>query len=89
MTPQYKEACRIRSTDAWQRVRTATLQRAPVCQWCGDRPAEEVHHVKPVAERPDLALTQTNLITVCTNCHRLIESAVKRGIDIDSLRGDG
>ncbi|WP_369126193.1 HNH endonuclease [Kurthia massiliensis] len=31
-----------------------------------------VHHIKEVKDRPDLALSITNLQTVCRNCHNKI-----------------
>jgi 5-methylcytosine-specific restriction endonuclease McrA len=43
------------------------------CQDCKARgvyaPAEEVHHIAPLLQRPDLALDQSNLVCLCKRCH--------------------
>ena len=33
------------------------------------RPAEIVHHIKPVEEWPELAYIDSNLISLCRKCH--------------------
>ena len=33
------------------------------------RPAEVVHHIKPVEEWPELAYIDANLISLCRKCH--------------------
>lgn len=35
------------------------------------RQASEVHHIKELADRPDLALDDDNLISLCTQCHNI------------------
>ncbi len=35
------------------------------------RRACEVHHIKELTERPDLALDNDNLISLCTQCHNI------------------
>lgn len=35
------------------------------------RRAVEVHHIKELKERPDLALEDDNLISLCTQCHNI------------------
>jgi len=86
MSAAYRQARDIRSSRQWDIVRKMVIQREPVCQWCGKQPAEEAHHVKPVAEHPELAFHESNLLAVCARCHALIESAVKRGIDLEAIR---
>lgn len=43
------------------------------CQECKKlgkySPAEVVHHIKHLKDRPDLALTDSNLESVCSDCH--------------------
>ncbi|KIN79907.1 HNH endonuclease [Clostridium botulinum] len=43
------------------------------CQRCkangGYHKAECVHHIKHLRDRPDLALTNSNLISLCYTCH--------------------
>ncbi|MCC5416483.1 HNH endonuclease [Clostridium botulinum] len=43
------------------------------CQRCKDNGrfhvAECVHHIKHLKDRPDLALTDSNLVSLCYTCH--------------------
>jgi 5-methylcytosine-specific restriction endonuclease McrA len=39
-----------------------------MCAKCG-RVAEQVHHVIPRAQRPDLTYVWDNLMSICTDCH--------------------
>lgn len=56
----------------WQPVRHAVLERDGwQCQHCGKRGRLEVHHVKRVADRPDLAFEPSNCLTLCTRCHTI------------------
>ena len=84
-TEAYRQACKIRSSKAWRDVRQMVIQRHPICQWCGKQPASEGHHIAPVAECPELALVADNVLAVCKECHELVESAVRRGVDINKL----
>ncbi len=59
---------------AWQRKRENILRRDKyLCQRCiryGRRTeAQTVHHVQHLDERPDLALEDSNLISLCNACH--------------------
>lgn len=54
----------------WQAVRHAVLERDGwACQHCGARRRLEVHHVKRVADHPELAFTPSNCLTLCGPCH--------------------
>ena len=33
--------------------------------------AQQVHHIQPLKERPDLALRDDNLVSLCIMCHNL------------------
>lgn len=35
------------------------------------RTAKEVHHIKELKDYPDLALEDSNLISLCTQCHNI------------------
>lgn len=43
------------------------------CTSCGARGRLEVHHVKPIRERPDLAFDLENLACLCPRCHVAVE----------------
>ncbi len=49
------------------------LRRQPLCQICLKTglytQAQEVHHIKPIRERPDLRLDAANLQALCKPCH--------------------
>lgn len=58
----------------WRRKREAILMRdGYMCQWCkryGRRvPAVTVHHIQHVDEHPELAYTDSNLVSLCLACH--------------------
>jgi len=54
----------------WQAVRHAVLERDNwCCQHCGARRRLEVHHVKRVADHPELAFDPANCLTLCARCH--------------------
>jgi len=56
---------------AWRTRKAMNAYRKghPTCEYCGRSPIH-VHHVKPVAQRPDLAHVQQNFISLCAKrCH--------------------
>ena len=58
----------------WKRKRKAILRRDNYeCQRCkangGYSRATTVHHIKHLTDRPDLALTDSNLVSLCSACH--------------------
>lgn len=72
--PDYRESARKRGYDRdWERCREAFLTSEPLCADCLERgmvtPANEVHHVAKVKDRPDLRLDRENLRALCKTCH--------------------
>ena len=60
---------------AWLNKRADVLRRDNYeCQRCKSKgkfsKAECVHHVKHLKDRPDLALVDSNLISLCNTCHQ-------------------
>jgi 5-methylcytosine-specific restriction protein A len=58
----------------WEKKRLEILQRDNFeCQICkeegGFAPATTVHHILHLENRPDLALDDDNLLSVCAACH--------------------
>lgn len=58
----------------WRRKREMILRRD--CYQCQDckrygrlRPAVTVHHIQHLEDAPELALTNSNLISLCAKCH--------------------
>jgi len=74
------QARAIRRKSNWKRTSTLFRQQHPICADPfgdhGDRPvpSEQVHHVKPIEQRPDLAFTRSNLMALCADCHAKLES---------------
>lgn len=82
--PMQVEANRIRHTAAWERARVQVLMEEPLCRRCTSlgvtTVATQVDHIEPLALRPDLATTRSNLQALCTGCHAL-KSAEERRAD--------
>ncbi len=73
---------------AWQSVRHAVLERDGwQCRECGSRKRLEVHHVKRVADHPELAFDPANCITLCTT-HHTIQTNLELGNKPDPDRAD-
>lgn len=58
----------------WELKRRAILRRdGYMCQECKRygriRQATTVHHIKHLDEHPELAYTDSNLVSLCANCH--------------------
>ena len=70
---------RFRSSRVWQRKRLEILERDQhLCKLCLYRgvinnKALEVHHIVPIKDNEELKLEDSNLVTVCSTCHSLVE----------------
>jgi len=79
-------AFRIRSTPQWRKVRKVKLSMQPLCEDPhGDHrrfgvtvSAEQVHHIQPAGDRPDLAFVMSNLMSVCVRCHAKLSGQERR-----------
>lgn len=77
-----QEAKRFYNSKAWDVCRTTVLIRDHyLCQECLDnkiiRVYDVVHHIKPLKDYPELALTVSNLICLCHTCHSRLENEMK------------
>ena len=66
-------------TPAWRKLRVLALQRDHyLCQECLRKKrivkATEVHHIKPITDFPELALSLDNLECLCWSCHEETKS---------------
>ncbi len=68
-SPEYKRAVGIRNSARWQSIRAHMRRHNPVCEDCGQRATEEVHHIEPLTECPERGFDKTNLLCVCECCH--------------------
>jgi len=80
--PALARADKIRRSSRWKKVRALKLARDPLCEDCKEHgvttPAEQVHHLVGLAERPDLAFVLENTRSLCTTCHARREAEVRR-----------
>jgi 5-methylcytosine-specific restriction endonuclease McrA len=58
-----------RKTSRWQRFRLVMLGRYPICERCGIRVAEEVHHLVSVRLARHLAYDVDSVRCLCGSCH--------------------
>ena len=72
-------------SSAWLAARARVLMRDDyLCQRCKSkgriRCGDTVHHIVPLEQAPELALTESNLVTLCRKCHEQLhpERARKR-----------
>jgi len=66
----------------WEHLRHEVLdEQHHECQLCKAKglaePASTVHHIRYVRQYPQLALTKSNLIVVCEECHYQIHHGHK------------
>lgn len=58
-------------TARWQKLVLTKKRNNPICEICNRAPTEEVHHIKPVQDYPDLFWAYDNLQSTCEDCHRI------------------
>lgn len=63
----------------WERFREAYLREYPLCEDClkqtlpgeSPQPATEVHHIRKLAEHPELKYVKSNLMGLCHRHHSI------------------
>ena len=63
----------------WKSISQEMRKKYPVCQLCGKRKSEEVHHIFPFMHqfedvREEVFLDKDNLICLCENCHHQVHA---------------
>lgn len=57
----------------WQRFRARHLAENPLCIDCEKAgkvtPANELHHIRKIKDRPELRLEASNVMALCKDCH--------------------
>lgn len=57
----------------WNKLRLLVLAEEPLCRHCRQHDmvtaAEEIDHIIPIRQRPDLRLDRLNLQSLCKPCH--------------------
>lgn len=80
--PRRSKKRALYSGERWRRLRLAKMRHNPACEMCTTRMAQEVHHVKPVEEFPELIYDVSNLQSLCRACH--FRATVK---EMEEVRG--
>jgi len=78
-----KEYNKLIHKTKWLKLRKAKLSSNPICERCKEKPATEVHHIKPVedgfgTERYTLMYDPHNLMALCHDCHILTHTEMGR-----------
>lgn len=82
------DANKIRSSSKWQRTRRLANMLMPTC--CDPLglhkgvlvPTEEIHHIIPLTIDKSKAHKIGNLAGLCKDCHRKVESRLRRGLTV-------
>jgi 5-methylcytosine-specific restriction endonuclease McrA len=74
----YRAGSSERYGHKWDRLSRAKRAASPLCERCERlgvvTVATEVHHIQKVSQRPDLKYEWSNLISVCRECHEILEN---------------
>lgn len=85
MSPNYREACKIRKSIRWQKIRPMAMARfSGLCAYCFKTPAAHVHHIKRLVDHSELAFELSNLAPLCEKCHKRLHARESRGEDAES-----
>ncbi len=79
-----KDSSSFYNSKAWSVVRERIRGRDHrLCRLCLSKkkfkPMQIVHHIKELKDYPKLGLIDTNLISVCANCHKFIHKEYDKG----------
>jgi len=59
----------------WRAARDHHIQNFPLCADCYKKniytPMNDVHHIKKLAEHPELKYDSNNLMSLCKSCHSI------------------
>ena len=86
---QQRDKAEIYNSREWRELRVAKLRDKPLCQMCEEKQryvsAHCVHHIIPIEtaktkeEMRRLAFNQTNLMSLCDECHASIHKEAGKG----------
>ena len=79
-TAKQEERAKWYAKTEWRKLRKIKLQQNPICEICGEKLAEQVHHkvsfMKGTTdeEKLSLLLDYDNLQSICPTCHQHIHN---------------
>lgn len=76
--PALAKAADIRNTIRWRKFARWFRATHPLCYnpfgvHAGPVPMQEVHHIVPLRDAPELAFKESNCMSLCIRCHKRIE----------------
>lgn len=74
------------STTRWRRFRAHILRKRPICQECHRAASNEVAHIIPWDDEPELAYDPDNVRALCKPCHS--RESAERGERWGERKGD-
>jgi 5-methylcytosine-specific restriction endonuclease McrA len=78
---------KVYASHQWKRARRIALMNSPLCS-CG-APACDVHHIIKLKDDSTLAFDLDNLLPVCKECHKALDTQPNRNnfnnIDFDDF----
>ena len=83
MYQTYRDRKKLYNSKTWKNIREIKMRdsnhECERCKSLGETTGYhtgrqlDIHHIKPLEERPDLAYELDNLMVVCKNCHNYLE----------------
>lgn len=82
--PGLAEAARLRGSDRWQAYRAWFKRAHPMCCNPFGMPhhidgTQDVHHIVPVQDDPDLLCVEANTVPLCRACHAKVSAMERSG----------
>lgn len=75
---------KLRRLNRWKLLASRLKTKTPCCAnpfgLHGAKPAEDIHHILPLKDFPELAFTLDNLVGLCRLCHGKIEHLERKGV---------
>ena len=62
---------RLLNTQRYRRFRLVVLRECPLCQDCSREAANEVHHIRGLANYPDDLCDGEQVSALCKSCHSI------------------
>ena len=83
------DKAKFRSSQKWKKKRAEILLRDHnQCKICGGKSHLQCHHIYSLDNSPELKLENTNLITLCDNCHHDVHNQIYSTVYLISLLKD-
>lgn len=75
---KYKINDELRTNKKWRQIKKELLKQQHCCEICGNENHLEVHHIKKPNGNPSLFFDVSNLVVVCSSCHKKLSNYQKK-----------